>query len=192
MSDTEKMKTYLKENLSEKRYKHSIGVAEEAEKLALHYHYFDTDKAYLAGLLHDCAKEIKADEAAKLLKNKYNITLDPVTKNTPKLLHGPLGACMAQDMFGVYDAEIFDSIKYHTTAKADMQLLTKILYIADYIEPNRDFEGVDELRKAAYIDLDNAILTGLNFTVEELIEKGAMLHPDTVHARNFLLLRKNK
>lgn len=191
MIDREKISRYLKENLSEKRYRHSLGVADEAVKLARCYHS-DEDKAYLSGLVHDCAKEIPADDARRLLTDKYGIALDPVTRYTPKLLHGPLGACMAQSDFGICDAEILDAIKFHTTAKADMSVLTKILYIADYIEPNRDFEGVDELRTLAYESIDDAIITGLDYTVQELVSEGFMLHPDTVHARNFLLLQKKK
>ena len=126
MFDKEKISKYLKENLSEKRYRHSLGVADEAVKLAERYHS-DKEKAYISGLVHDCAKEIPADEARELLTEKYGIMLDSVTKNTPKLLHGPLGACMAQNDFGICDAEILDAIKFHTTAKADMSILTKIL-----------------------------------------------------------------
>ena len=191
MIDKEKISKYLKENLSEKRYRHSLGVADEAVKLAERYHS-DKEKAYISGLVHDCAKEIPADEARELLTEKYGIMLDSVTKNTPKLLHGPLGACMAQNDFGICDAEILDAIKFHTTAKADMSILTKILYIADYIEPNRDFKGVDELIELAYKNIDEAIVTGLDYTVQELVTDGFMLHPDTVHARNFLILQKRK
>ena len=185
----DKIKDILKERLSEKRYMHSIGVAEEAERLAVKYDA-DKEKAYLAGLVHDCAKEIKNEEAKSLLKDKYAINTDMVTLNTHKLLHGPLGACIMQYEFGIYDVEIFDAVKYHTTAKADMNLLTKILYIADYIEPNRDFNGVEELRKIAYEDIDAAILIGLDWTIEELIEKKSMIHPDTVRARNFLICER--
>ena len=189
MLEIEKIKDYLKEVLSEKRYTHSLGVAEEAVKLAKHY-YVDYDKAYIAGLVHDCPKEIDNTTAKKMLSEKYNITIDPITLNTHKLLHGPLGACIAQDEFAVYDAEILDAIKYHTTAKSNMSMLTQIIYIADYIEPNRDFEGVDELREMAYSDIEKAIMTGLDYTLEELIERGSMFHPDTVHARNWFLLKK--
>ena len=185
--DIEKVQEYLKERLSEKRYKHSLGVAEEAVKLSEKYGA-DKEKAYFCGLIHDCAKEIENSEAKRLLTEKYGVCVDEVTFNTHKLLHGPLGACIAQYEFGVYDMQILDAIKYHTTAKADMPVLTKILYIADYIEPNRTFDGVDELRRLAYEDMDKAIYTGLDWTIEELMEKRSLIHPDTVRARNFLLL----
>lgn len=189
MLDNSKIKSYIEQALSEKRFVHSIGVAEEAVRLAEKFGA-DTEKAYVAGLVHDVAKEIDADSAREMLKERFGINVDPVTYNVPKLLHAPLGACLAQTEFGIYDAEILDSIKYHTTAKAEMSLLTKIIYMADYIEPNRTFEGVDELRREAYEDLDSAILTGLDFTVSELLEDGKMFHPDTVHARNYIILKR--
>ena len=191
MMEESKIKKYLENELSEKRFKHSLGVAEEAERLAEKYGA-DRKKAYLAGLVHDVAKEIDADSARNMLKDRFGIRVDPVTYNVPKLLHAPLGACLSQTEFGIFDAEILDAIKYHTTAKADMSLLTKIIYMADYIEPNRDFEGVDELRKQAYQDLDEAIITGLDYTISELLSDGKMFHPDTVHARNYLILQKIK
>lgn len=191
MMEESKIKKYLENALSEKRFKHSLGVAEEAERLADKYGA-DKKKAYLAGLVHDVAKEIDMDSARNMLKDRFGIRVDPVTYNVPKLLHAPLGACLAQTEFGIFDAEILDAVKYHTTAKADMSLLTKIIYMADYIEPNRDFDGVEELRKQAYQDLDEAIITGLDYTISELLSDGKMFHPDTVHARNYLILQKIK
>lgn len=191
MMEESKIKKYLENALSEKRFKHSLGVAEEAERLADKYGA-DKKKAYLAGLVHDVAKEIDTDSARNMLKDRFGIRVDPVTYNVPKLLHAPLGACLAQTEFGIFDAEILDAVKYHTTAKADMSLLTKIIYMADYIEPNRDFDGVEELRKQAYQDLDEAIITGLDYTISELLSDGKMFHPDTVHARNYLILQKIK
>lgn len=188
MMEIDAIKEYLKKNLSEKRYKHSLGVADEAVSLAERYGG-EKLKAYIAGLVHDVAKEIANDAAKKLLKEKYGVSLDPVEENTHKLLHGPLGACMIQDIFDIDDIEIIDAVRYHTTGKANMGILTKVLYIADYIEPNRTFEGVEELRRLSYEDIDKAIMVGVNWTFEELIEKESMFHPDTVHARNYLLLK---
>ncbi len=189
MPDTEKIKAYLEENLSNRRYTHSIGVAEEAVRLARHYGA-DCDKAYLAGLVHDVAKEIPADTALDMLRDRYGAEVDEVTANTHKLMHGVLGTYMIQSEFDICDPEILDAVRYHTTAKADMSMLTKIIYMADYIEPNRDFDGVDDLRVLAYEDIDKAIMVGLDFTLTELVEKGSMFHIDTVYARNYLLLNK--
>lgn len=188
MLDIDKIKEKLEEVLSEKRYTHSLGVADEAVRLSKKY-FIDSDKAYIAGLVHDCAKEIPNEKAKELLTETYGLSIDSVSMHTHKLLHGPLGACIAQHEFEIYDPEILDAIKYHTTAKANMSMLTKIIYIADYIEPNRDFEGVEELRELAYDDIDKSILVGIDFTLEELIERGSMFHPDTVHARNWLLMK---
>lgn len=187
MLEIEKINAYLEERLSEKRYTHSLGVAQEAVKLAKRYGA-DAEKAYLAGLVHDVAKEIPYEAALDMLA-EYGATVDEVTKSTHKLLHGPLGTYMIQSEFDITDAEIIDAVLYHTTAKADMSILTKIIYMADYIEPNRSFDGVNELRELAYKDLDEAIMVGLDYTICELVEKGSAFHIDTVNARNWLLLR---
>lgn len=189
MIGIDKINEYLLETLSEKRYKHSLGVAQEAVKLSDHYGA-DREKAYLAGLVHDCAKEINPQEMVRILKEKYGITPDAMSLHTPKLLHGPLGACVAQNRFGIYDTDVLDAIRYHTTGKANMSLLAKVIYIADYIEPNRDYEDVDYLRKLSYENIDKAIIYGIDFTIRDLIDRGDTIHPDTMHCRNDLLIRE--
>ena len=191
MMETTKIKNYLQGMLSPKRYQHPLGVSEEAVRLARHYGA-DEEKAYLAGLVHDCGKEVEPKEAAGILKERYGITADAMSLQMPRLLHGPLGACMAQSEFDIYDPEVLDAIRYHTTGKANMSLLSKIIYIADYIEPGRDFEGVDELRELTYRDMDAAIIQGIDFTICDLIEQGKTIHPDTVHCRNDLLVRREQ
>ena len=184
--DVEYIKARIKEALSEKRYNHSLGVAEEAVKLAKHYNA-DADKAYIAGLLHDCAKEIPPAEIVAKLDERH-ITISEVARNAPKTLHGALGAIIAKEEFGIDDEEIQDAIFFHTTGKADMSLLTKIIYIADYIEPNRSFDGVEELRAAAYKDIDRAIVLGIDHTMLDLIERGLTIEQNTISARNYILL----
>lgn len=186
--DLRKIQQQIQARLSEKRYLHSLGVAEEAARLAKHYGASE-EKAYLAGILHDCAKEIPAEQAIVMLE-KYGITLDEIVKRTSKLLHGPLGSCVSQAEFQITDPEILDAVRFHTTGKANMNLLTKIIYIADYIEPNRRFDGVEELRRLAYDSIDDAIIQGIGYTIEDLIHAGTALHPDTIHARNYLLFSK--
>lgn len=186
--EVRKIQQRIQSTLSEKRFLHSLGVAEEAQKLALHYGASE-EKAYLAGLLHDCAKEIPAEQALTML-DKYGIVVDEITKRTPRLLHGSLGACFSQAEFEITDPEILDAVRFHTTGKANMNLLTKIIYIADYIEPNRRFDGVEELRVLAYESIDSAIIRGIDYTITDLIQSGLALHPDTIHARNYLLLSK--
>ncbi len=184
----DEIKTELKKILSAKRYVHSLGVAGEAKQLAERYGA-DTEKAYLAGLVHDCAKEYPPEKMEEILMTEYGVPVDPMSKIMPKILHGPLGACDAQRKFGIYDPEILDAVKYHTTGKGGMSLLTKIIYIADYIEPNRDFDGVAKLRRMAYEDIDKAIIYGIDETIKDLIKRGLVIHPDTMHARNDLIIK---
>lgn len=191
MLSIDEIKLYLERNLSEKRYVHSLGVAVEAQRLAEKYGVAP-DRAYLAGLVHDCAKEVPPEKMADILKNEYHIYVDAFSCMTPKILHGPLGAAVAQRVFGIYDPEILDAVRYHTTGKSGMTMLTKIIYIADYIEPNRKFSGVNELRYLAYKDIDEAIIKGIDDTIKDLTDRGLMLHPDTIHARNSLIAKRDK
>lgn len=191
MLTVEEIKNELKKVLSEQRYVHSLGVAGEARKLARKYGV-DEDRAYYAGLVHDCAKEVPPNEIVGILENKYGVNVDNMSKLTPKLLHGTLGACYAQSYFGIYDPEILDAVKYHTTGKSNMSMLAKIIYVSDYIEPNRDFDGVDELRRLAYINIDEAIIKGISETIIDLLDRGLLLHPDTIHALNDLVIKRNQ
>lgn len=191
MVKTDDIIKYLQDNLSDKRYRHSLGVADEAVKLADIYGA-DREKAYLAGLVHDCAKEIKSDEALRLLKDRYCVVPDTASVLMPNLLHGILGAYMARSEFGIEDADIFDAVRYHTTGKANMNLLSRIIYIADFIEPNRDFDSVDELRALTYRDIDEAIIVGIDFTICDLIKRGQIVHPDTMDCRNDLIIKRQR
>ncbi len=189
MLELEKIKGMLAQSLSERRLRHSYGVAEEAVRLAEHYGA-DREKAYIAGLVHDCAKEIAPEESIRLLREEYSVMPDAMSLQMPRLLHGALGACIAQSRFGIYNPEILDAIRYHTTGKANMSLLSKIIYIADYIEPNRDYQDVDMLREMTYHAIDEAMIFGIDYTIRDLLEKGKTVHPDTVHCRNDLLLHR--
>ena len=186
MKEIEKIKEYLKENLSDKRYNHSLGVANEAVCLAKRYGV-DIHKAYIAGLVHDCAKEINPSKSVELLKGKYGVFPDEYMIAVPRLLHGLLGAHIAYSEFKIDDEDIFDAIRYHTTGKANMGNLTKIIYIADYIEPGRAYPDVNKLREITYRDIDEGILFSLDYTICDLVKKGISIHPDTVFCRNFLI-----
>ncbi len=191
MVELEKINEILAGALSERRYHHSLGVAETAVKLAKHYGA-NEEKAFLAGLVHDCAKEIPAEEAICLLQETYRITPDAMSLQMPRLLHGVLGSCIAQSRFGIYDPEVLDAIRYHTTGKAKMSLLSKIIYIADYIEPNRAYRDVDDLRELTFQNLEKAMLFAVDFTIRDLVDKGRTIHPDTLHLRNDLLLQMER
>ncbi len=181
----ENILNHLKENLSEYRFKHTIGVAETAKELALQYK-FDSEKAYLAGLLHDCAKEVVLEDMQKIV-SKHSIYIDKITFESTALLHGVAGACTAKELYNI-DDEIYDAICYHTTGKANMSLLTKIVYIADYIEPMRCFEGVEDIRNLAFSDLDKAIIKSCDNIIIHTVNKGGIVHPNTIDARNYLLM----
>ena len=188
----EQMKKELKMLLCSEKYKHSLGVGQAAIKLSEIFGY-NPQKAYIAGLLHDCAKNFTEDKALKLC-NDFCIVVDDITKIEVRLLHAPLGAEIARQEFGIDDEDILDAIRYHTVRRVKMTLLTKIIYLADYIELERRFAGVEKLRELAYEtkDLDKAILFGIERTIKRVLDKGRLLHPDTIAARNYILLSQIK
>lgn len=172
--------------LKPKRMPHVLGTEQEAVRLVRRYGGDET-QARIAALLHDCTK--KLDMAQQLaLCEKYGIMLDELEQRALKLLHSKTGAAIARDVFGVEDA-VYDAILYHTTGKPDMTRLEKIIYLADYIEPTRDFPGVDELRKTVYEDMDKGLLMGLTMTIQEMEEMGNPVHHLTRDARDYLLKR---
>lgn len=169
--------------LKHKRIPHVLGTEQEAIRLAERYGA-DVEKARAAALLHDCTK--KLDMPAQLaLCEQYGIELDELEQKALKLLHSKTGAAIARDVFGV-DDDIYSAIWYHTTGHAHMTKLEKIIYLADYIEPSRDFPGVDTLRKVCYEDLDKGLLLGLEMTIEEMTAMGNPVHRATVEARDWL------
>ena len=180
----------LKRRLKPSRFKHTLGVAETAKKLAEKYGA-DKEKAYLAGLLHDCAKNIEYDKAMRYCRER-GVALKEICFSEPSLVHAPLGAHLAKADFGVDDEEILTAIYYHTTGHENMALLTKILYIADAVEPGRTQAGVENLREMAYTDLNEALIRSVDSTIRHIVNKGALLDCDTVRARNYLLSEKRK
>ena len=160
-----------------------LGVEEEAVKLAKFWGA-DPELARHAAILHDCTKYLGLEDQLHLCE-KYGIELDSLERQAVKLLHSKTGACIAKYVFGEPE-EVYQAIFWHTTGKADMSLLDKILYMADYIEPNRDFEGVERLRKLAYTDLDQAMLLGVESTIEEMQQRGVPIHTNTQQARDWL------
>lgn len=165
--------------LEEKRIAHVAGCEGEAIELARRWGE-DPETAAEAAILHDCTKRLSHEEQLNLCE-KYDIMLDSAERSTPKLLHAKTGAAFARDRFGVSEP-VYEAIRWHTTGKPDMSLLEKIIYLADYIEPTRDFPGVERLRELAFDDLDRAMQLGLAMTVEEVEEKGIQPHHDTLDA----------
>ena len=165
--------------LKNKRIPHVLGTEQEAIRLALHYGA-DVNKARVAALLHDCTKKLEMDDQMAICR-KYHVRLDELEQHALKLLHSKTGAEIARDIFGV-DDEVYLAINWHTTGRPGMSLLEKIIYMADYIEPTRNFEGVDELRRVTYENLDAGLEMGLSMTVEDMYQRGNPVHPATLAA----------
>lgn len=169
--------------LKGRRVPHVLGTEETAVRLAEQYGA-DVTAARQAALLHDCTKRLTMEEQLALCE-KYGIELDALERTALKLLHAKTGAAIAADVFGMSD-EVVSAIRWHTTGKADMTLLEKVIYLADYIEPTRDFPGVDALRGVCERDLDEALCLGLSMTVEEMKAWGSPVHEKTLEALAYL------
>lgn len=180
----------LEENIGKKRTEHSVGVMETAVKLANLYGG-DENKAKIAGLLHDCAKY---KDRSYLLKkaDDFDIILDKMMSGNIQLIHGPLGAKVAKKDFGIEDEETLDAIRYHTTGRENMSLLEKIVYVADFTEPNRNFPGVDEARRLAYENLDKSLRCVMENSIVKLLQMNKVIHLDTIKARNYLVFEEEK
>ncbi len=176
----------LKERLSPYRLHHSLEVAKSAEQLAEKYGY-DAQKAYLMGLLHDITKEADAGETLALAQ-KYAISMTQLEKDNKKLWHAITGAGYIKNELGIDDDEILTAIRYHTTGRMGMSLGEKILFIADFISSDRTYDGVESMRQKAQISLETAMLEGIEFTITELVEKHAPVHPDTFNAYNDIIV----
>lgn len=164
-----------------KRLAHIRGCEEEAARLARRWGA-DEDRMRRAAILHDCTKYLSHEEHLAIC-DKYGIPLEPLERATDKLLHAKSGAALAKYVFGQDD--IYDAILYHTTARAGMSLEEKLLFLADYIEPNRDFPEVEELRRLAYRDLDGAVGMGASLSMQEMMDRGKVLHHDTLGAYEY-------
>jgi predicted HD superfamily hydrolase involved in NAD metabolism len=176
---------YLHINLREKRLAHSVSVSKTAVALAEKYGE-DIEKARIAGLVHDCAKDMKDEHLIKLAID-HGIVIDEVCLNSPTILHGLVGSIIAREVMGIEDEDILRAICYHTTGRKNMSTLEKIIYIADYIEPLRNFPGVSEVRTLCNLDLDAAVLMSLESSIIYVIDQKELLHTDTIDARNCLI-----
>lgn len=176
----------IREHLSDFRYTHSLCVAESCVKLAEKYGE-DQEKAYLAGIMHDVLKELPEDEMFAFFAS-HNTELSKLERNTPKLWHAMAGAVYLKEKYGFSD-DIVSAVRFHTTGKENMSTLEKILFVADFISADRDYPGVDEMRKRAEISLEYAMEEGLRFTINELSEKCFAIHPDTISCYNEIVLR---
>lgn len=190
MSDwtDEKIITLIKSRLDDYRFQHSLNVAESARELALRYGG-DANKAYTAGLLHDVMKNASEEEQLGVL-SEAGIELMPVERANKKLWHAMAGAAYVKFVMGINDREIIKAVRYHTTGRADMTLLEKIVYLADYISAERNYSGVDDMRELCKTDMDSAIKYALVFGIPDLVSKGQVIHPDSIDLYNEVIMKK--
>lgn len=174
----------LKKKLTPERYEHSLSVSYTAAALAMRYGY-DLDRAELAGLLHDCARQFDNQVIyEKCLEKGLEVTEDE--EKNKVLLHARYGSYMATHKYGIDDPDILSAIEYHTTGRPDMSMLEKILYIADYIEPRRNkAANLEHMRRLAFIDLDEALVEIMTGILEYLDETGASIDNQTKEACRF-------
>lgn len=188
--EIDEIKKILKATLKSQRYTHTLNTADMAKKLAAYLHE-DEDKAYLAGLVHDCAKNL-SDGELLAYADKYHIPADAITKHAPYLLHGAVGAVMAKEQFGIEDEEILSAVTCHTTGKEAMSALDKIIFLADLTEISRTYEDIKEIRKVQFEDFDKALLMAFDGIISFVLSQDCLLHTDTVSARNYLLMQKEQ
>ncbi|MCQ2451393.1 MAG: bis(5'-nucleosyl)-tetraphosphatase (symmetrical) YqeK [Clostridia bacterium] len=180
-------KQILKNMLNEDRYYHSLCVADEAYRLAQKYGA-DTEKAYLAGLLHDITKNAPKDVHFDIFK-MFGQEITELEENAPKLWHAISGSLYVKNILRIDDPEIIEAIRYHTTSKRNIPFLILILYLADFTSADRDYDDVDVMRKLVDVSLDGAYKYALEYTVKDLEQRNLPVHPDTVDAYNEI---KNK
>ncbi len=182
--DLKVLQKQVRSALSDDRYEHTLGVMYTAESLAMRYGT-DMSKAAIAGLLHDCAKCIPNNQKIKLCK-KYDIELTEMEEKNPSLIHAKLGAYLAKKEYGIADDEIVSAIRWHTTGKPEMSMLDMIIYLADYIEPNRDkAPNLKEIRKLCFINLEEAFFEVLKETLSYLSDHPDMIDPMTQMSYDF-------
>lgn len=163
-TDISKIRKNLEKELDNKRFEHTLAVAYTATALAMRYNC-NMDSAYIAGLLHDCAK-CMSDSKKISFCEKHKIPITEVERKNPSLLHAKVGAFLAMEEYRIEDSDIINAISYHTTGRPGMSLLEKIIFVADYIEPGRNKAlHLNEIRNLAFIDLDKALLKILEDTL---------------------------
>ncbi len=166
----ETIQEQLQEKISSKLFRHVVGVRYTAEALAMRYGV-SLDQAGTAGVLHDCAKYMSGEKMLKKCQ-KHQIAISPSEERNPMLLHAKLGAYLAEHKYGVHDPKILSAIRWHTTGKEDMTVLEQIVFLADYIEPHRKMiPGLDQVRRTAFQDLEEAVYLTLRNTVSYLEEQ---------------------
>ena len=191
--DTERNDEFLEEikkRLSEYRFNHSVNVAEQAKKLAKKYGA-DEEKAFTAGLIHDIMKDTDIDFQKRLIE-KYDGKMSETQLANSPVWHAQSGELFLRFELGVEDEEILSAVRYHTTARAGMSLLDKVVYIADYTSADRDYPDADVMREKAERSLDEAMLYGLQYTVTKQVNRLGVIDPDSLFAYNETVLKMKK
>ncbi|KUP07261.1 phosphohydrolase [Bacillus coahuilensis m2-6] len=174
----------VKEQLTEKRYIHTLGVMETSILLASHYGV-DEKQAELAAIFHDYAKFRPLEEMKEIIQDQLEDK--KLLKYNQELWHAPVGAYLVEKEVGIHDSTVLDAIRYHTSGRKNMTPLEKVIYVADYIEPNRNFPGVEDARAMAYDGLDKVLLVSLKNTMQFLLNKNQLIYPDTLKAYNSII-----
>ncbi|MDD6728529.1 MAG: bis(5'-nucleosyl)-tetraphosphatase (symmetrical) YqeK [Eubacteriales bacterium] len=185
MYNIDEYKNEIRSRLSDYRFYHSLCVAESAKQLAEKYGA-DTEKALVAGLLHDSMKESSREEQLEYVK-LAGIEMTPFEKTEKKFLHQVSGAAFAKVRFGITDEEILGAIRYHTTGRANMTLLEEIVYLADFVSADRDYDDVDVMRAKTESSKEEGLLYCTKYTISSVVEKGKILNTDTVDTYNWIL-----
>ena len=183
----ESYKKIIKGRMGEKRYIHSVNVAKQAQKLAKIYGC-DEEKAMTAGILHDVTKETPFDEQLKII-TEGGIILDEIEKSSQKLWHPISGSVYIQKYLDINDADIINAIRFHTTGRSNMSLLEKIIFVADFTGDERNYDGVDIMREKALRSLEEAMIYGLQFTIQDLSSRALTIHPNALSCYNELILK---
>ncbi len=177
--------SYIEKNLSEKRREHVYGVVKTARKLAEKYGC-DIEKAEKAALFHDMFRSTPVE-----VLNMYvrQLELDPAYLDNANLAHGPIAAVIMERDYGIDDPDLLNAVRYHTTGRENMSVLEKVIYLADAIEPNRNYPTVDVARELAEVSLEKACLFSMEHSISYIRERGLFLHEDTIKARDYLLMK---
>lgn len=174
--------------MGDKRFNHCINVSKEAVRLAKKYGA-DEEKAAVAGVLHDITKEFSEEKQLQIFLNN-DIMLSSVEQRTPKLWHAISGSVYISTELGINDQDIINAVRYHTTGRASMSLLEKIIFLADFTSEERDFPDVDIIRQKAEISLEEGMLYGLQFTIGRILARQGYISEDAVDAYNEILLNR--
>ena len=176
--------------MGKKRYTHSINVAKAAQQLAIRYGG-NIEKAMIAGILHDITQEMPFDQQLQIIESN-GIILNNVQSFSPKTWHAISGSVVIEKEIGIADEDILNAVKYHTSGRANMSLLEKIIFVADFIGEERDYKGVDVMRSKAKKSLEEAMLYGVTFTIRDLAERQCAIDMNTLALYNELIINKNR